>query len=188
MATQPLSNGANPGFEATLWQAADTLRNNLDAAEYTHVVLRLIFLTYISDAFEERRQQQLAEQDEGADPEDRDEYLAENVFWVPKEARCPYRLSNAKQPAIGKLVDVAMVAIERDNPSLKGVLPKEYARPDLDQQRLGEVIDVIATITVGDAESRSKDVLGQQMQEGGRLDAAIRANLRGLGYDLEGIQ
>ncbi len=161
MAKQPPSNGANLGFEATLWQAADKLRNNLDAAEYKHVVLGLIFLKYISDAFEERHQQVLAEQDEGADPEDRDEYLAANVFWVPKEARWPYLLSNAKQPEIGKLVDAAMVAIERDNPSLKGVLPKEYARPDLDKQRLGELIDLIATITVGDAESRSKDVLGR---------------------------
>jgi type I restriction enzyme M protein len=161
-ATPPAStNGANLGFEATLWQAADKLRNNLDAAEYKHVVLGLIFLKYISDAFEERRQQVLAEVDEGADPEDPDEYRAENVFWVPPEARWSQLRDSAKQPTIGKVVDEAMVAIERDNASLKGVLPKDYARPALDKQRLGELIDLIATIGMGDAESRSKDILGR---------------------------
>lgn len=154
-------NGANLGFEATLWQAADKLRNNLDAAEYKHVVLGLIFLKYISDAFEERRQQLLAEVDEGADPEDPDEYRAEHVFWVPPEARWSQLQDSAKQPTIGKVVDEAMVAIERDNASLKGVLPKDYARPALDKQRLGELIDLIATIGMGDAESRSKDILGR---------------------------
>jgi type I restriction enzyme M protein len=154
-------NGANLGFEATLWQAADKLRNNLDAAEYKHVVLGLIFLKYISDAFEERRQQLLAEVDEGADPEDPDEYRAEHVFWVPPEARWSQLQNSAKQPTIGKVVDEAMVAIERDNASLKGVLPKDYARPALDKQRLGELIDLIATIGMGDAESRSKDILGR---------------------------
>jgi type I restriction enzyme M protein len=155
------NNGANLGFEATLWQAADKLRNNLDAAEYKHVVLGLIFLKYISDAFEERRQQLLAEVDEGADPEDPDEYRAEHVFWVPPEARWSQLQDSAKQPTIGKVVDEAMVAIERDNASLKGVLPKDYARPALDKQRLGELIDLIATIGMGDAESRSKDILGR---------------------------
>jgi len=155
------SNGANLGLEATLWQAADKLRNNLDAAEYKHVVLGLIFLKYISDAFEERQQQVLAEVDEGADPEDPDEYRAENVFWVPPEARWAHLQSSAKQPTIGKVVDEAMVAIERDNSSLKGVLPKDYARSALDKQRLGELIDLIAKIGMGDAENRSKDILGR---------------------------
>ncbi len=154
-------NGGDLGFEATLWQAADKLRNNMDAAEYKHVVLGLIFLKYISDAFEERRAQLLAEVDQGADPEHPDEYRAENIFWVPKEARWERLQAQAKQPSIGKLIDDAMVAIERDNPSLKGVLPKEYARPGLDKQRLGELIDLIGTIGLGDRENRSKDILGR---------------------------
>ena len=133
----------------------------MDAAEYKHVVLGLIFLKYVSDAFEERRAQLLAEADQGADPEDPDEYRAENVFWVPKEARWAQLQAQAKQPTIGKLVDDAMVAIERDNPSLKGVLPKEYARPGLDKQRLGELIDLIGSIGLGDRENRSKDILGR---------------------------
>lgn len=154
-------NGAILGFEAALWAAADKLRNNMDAAEYKHVVLGLIFLKYISDAFEERHSQLLKEVEQGADPEDPDEYRAENIFWVPKEARWPFLQANAKQPTIGKLVDDAMVAIERDNRSLKGVLPKDYARPALDKQRLGELIDLIATIGLGDKENRSKDILGR---------------------------
>ena len=142
------SNGGNLGFEATLWLTADKLRNNMDAAEYKHVVLGLIFLKYISDSFEEHRAKLLAGQGDyaGANAEDPDEYKAENVFWVPAEARWSHLQANAKQPTIGKLVDDAMVAIERDNPRLKGVLPKDYARPGLDKQRLGELIDVIATI------------------------------------------
>jgi len=155
------SNGAALGFEATLWAAADKLRNNMDAAEYKHVVLGLIFLKYISDAFEERHAKLLKEVDLGADPEDPDEYRADNIFWVPKEARWSFLQSNAKQSTIGKLVDDAMVAIERDNRSLKGVLPKDYARPALDKQRLGELIDLIAGIGLGDAENRSKDILGR---------------------------
>ncbi|MFZ2472162.1 MAG: class I SAM-dependent DNA methyltransferase [Methanothrix sp.] len=155
------SNGATLGFEATLWAAADKLRNNMDAAEYKHVVLGLIFLKYISDAFEERHAQLLKEVDQGADPEDRDEYRADNIFWVPKEARWSFLQANAKQATIGKFVDDAMVAIERDNRSLKGVLPKDYARPALDKQQLGELIDLIANIGLGDAESRSKDILGR---------------------------
>ena len=122
-------NGANLGFEQTLWLAADKMRNNMDAAEYKHVVLGLIFLKYISDAFEEMHQRLLAQQGEGADPEDADEYRAQNVFWVPQEARWEQLQAKAKQPSIGKLVDAAMDAIERDNPTLKGVLPKQYARP-----------------------------------------------------------
>ena len=153
------SNGGLLGFEATLWQAADKLRNNMDAAEYKHVVLGLIFLKYISDAFEEKHAALAA--DKNSDPEDRDEYVSENIFWVPKEARWMHLQGLAKQPTIGKLVDDAMVAIERDNPSLKGVLPKDYARPSLDKQRLGELIDLIAKIGLGDQANRSRDVLGR---------------------------
>jgi type I restriction enzyme M protein len=141
---------ANLGFEAKLWLTADKLRNNMDAAEYKHVVLGLIFLKYISDTFEEHRAKLIAGKGDyaGANPEDQDEYKAENVFWVPPAARWKYLQDSAKQPTIGKIVDDAMVAIERDNPRLKGVLPKDYARPGLDKQRLGELIDLIATITL----------------------------------------
>lgn len=168
------SNGANLGFEEKLWQAADKMRGHMDSAEYKHVVLGLIFLKYISDAFEERRNQL---QFLAAEPsseyyvkeekerygviEDRDEYTAENIFWVSKEARWSYLQNNAKQPSIGKLIDDAMVAIEKENPKLKGVLPKDYARPALDKHTLGELIDNIGTIGLGDAESRSKDILGR---------------------------
>lgn len=159
------SNGgtANIGFESKLWQAADKLRNNMDAAEYKHVVLGLIFLKYISDTFEEHRAKLVAGEGdyEGADPESADEYKAENVFWVPKEARWSHLQASAKQPTIGKLVDDAMVAIERDNPRLKGVLPKDYARPALDKHRLGELIDLVGTIGLGDKENRARDVLGR---------------------------
>ncbi|MFZ3385241.1 MAG: class I SAM-dependent DNA methyltransferase, partial [Candidatus Methanoperedens sp.] len=155
-------NGANLGFEEKLWQTADKLRNNMDAAEYKHVVLGLIFLKYISDAFEEKNQFLTRESVLGADPEDPDEYRAENVFWVPKEARWEHLKKNAKQPIIGKIIDEAMDAVERDNPSLKGVLSSmNYARPALDKQRLGELIDLIGTIGLGDYESRSKDILGR---------------------------
>ncbi len=131
----------------------------MDAADYKHVVLGLIFLKYISDAFQEQYEALKADKD--ADPEDRDEYTAENVFWVPKGARWEYIQGKAKQTTIGKVIDDAMVAIEKENPSLKGVLPKDYARPALDKQRLGELIDLIATIGLGDKDSRSKDILGR---------------------------
>src|SRR3989304_1156863 len=131
---KPNGNGANLGFEEKLWQTADKLRNNMDAAEYKHVVLGLIFLKYISDAFNELHKRLSAEK--GADPEDVDEYRAENVFYVPKKARWDYLQRNAKQPTIGKLVDDAMDVIEKDNAILKGVLPKNYARPALDKTRL----------------------------------------------------
>ncbi|MBL9172452.1 MAG: SAM-dependent DNA methyltransferase, partial [Verrucomicrobiales bacterium] len=159
---------ANLGFEAKLWLAADKLRNNMDAAEYKHVVLGLIFLKYISDTFEEHRAKLLAGEGDyaGANPEDADEYRAENVFWVPADARWSHLQANAKQPTIGKTVDDAMVAIERDNPRLKGVLPKDYARPGLDKHRLGELIDLIATISLtaaseGEKTHRSVDLLGR---------------------------
>src|SRR3989344_56456 len=141
-------------FEGKLWQAADKLRNNMDAAEYKHVVLGLIFLKYISDAFEEKHSK--LEKDPQSDPEDRDEYIAENVFWVPKQARWSHLQKNAKQPTIGKTLDEAMDAIEKENTTLKGVLPKDYAKPALDKQRLGELIDLIGTIGLGDKESKSK--------------------------------
>ena len=151
-------SSATIGFEAKLWLAADKLRNNMDAAEYKHVVLGLIFLKYISDTFEEHRAKLLAGQGDyaGANAEDPDEYKAENVFWVPAEARWSHLQASAKQPAIGKLVDDAMVAIERDNLRLKGVLPKDYARPGLDKQRLGELIDLIATIS-GEFQDRCRN-------------------------------
>jgi len=128
------TNSATVGYEAELWRMADKLRGNMDAAEYKHVVLGLIFLKYISDAFEEHHARFVAEQDQGADPEDPDEYRAENIFWVPPEARWAHLKAQARQPTIGRLVDDAMAAIERDNPALKGVLPKDYARPALDKQ------------------------------------------------------
>jgi type I restriction enzyme M protein len=152
-------NGANLGFEQTLWQMADKLRGNMDAADYKNVVLGLVFLKYISDAFQERFE--ALKKEPHADPEDRDEYSAENVFWVPKAARWPKLQASAKQPAIGKLLDEAMLAIEKENPSLKGVLAKDYARESLDKHRLGGLIDLIGTIGLGDKESRSKDILGR---------------------------
>jgi type I restriction enzyme M protein len=157
------ASAASLGFEAKLWLAADKLRNNMDAAEYKHVVLGLIFLKYISDAFEEMRAKLIEGKGDfkGANPEDPDEYRADNVFWVPPAARWSYLQGSAKQPAIGKIVDDAMTAIERDNPRLKGVLPKDYARPALDKHRLGELIDLVGTIGLGDRENRSKDILGR---------------------------
>jgi type I restriction enzyme M protein len=157
------NSSANIGFEAKLWLAADKLRSNMDAAEYKHVVLGLIFLKYISDSFEEHHTKLLAGEGElaGANPEDPDEYRAENIFWVPPAARWSYLQNSAKQPTIGKIVDDAMVAIERDNPRLKGILPKDYARSALDKNRLGELIDLIGTIGMGDQASRSKDILGR---------------------------
>ena len=151
--------GSNLGFEERLWTAADKLRGTMDASEYKHVVLGLIFLKYISDTFEEVHQR--LQQEEYADPEDRDEYAAENVFWVPKDARWEKLKTNAKSPEIGILIDNAMKAIEEDNPRLKGVLSKDYARPSLDKTRVGQLIDLISTIGLGDAESRSKDILGR---------------------------
>jgi type I restriction enzyme M protein len=172
--TRKNSNGGNLGFEEKLWQAADKMRGHMDPAEYKHIVLGLIFLKYISDAFEERHKQLeiwtaepsseyfvAEERSRYGVIEDKDEYLAENIFYVPRDARWNYLQANAKQPTIGKLVDDAMLAIEKGNPQLKGVLPKDYARPTLDKHTLGELIDLIGTIGLGDAESRSKDILGR---------------------------
>jgi len=185
-AKQRTNNGANVGFEEKLWAAADKMRGHLDPAEYKHVALGLIFLKYISDSFEELHKRLIAQaqseweqaaQEAAAhgqdpdklreswsaatDPEDRDEYTAENVFWVPQPARWSYLQDNAKQPTVGKLIDDAMDAIEHENPGLRGVLPKRYAREDLDKRRLGELIDLIGNISMGDTESKSKDVLGR---------------------------
>ncbi|MHB8232427.1 MAG: class I SAM-dependent DNA methyltransferase [bacterium] len=153
------NNESELTFTAKLWQAADKMRNNMDAAEYKHVVLGLIFLKYISDAFIERYTELLNDKD--SDPEERDYYTQDNIFYVPQKARWDYLQGNAKQPEIGKLIDDAMDEIEKNNPSLKGVLPRNYARPTLDKQRLGELIDLIGTIGLGEKENRSKDILGR---------------------------
>ncbi len=147
------------GYENQLWQMADALRGSMDAAEYKHVVLGLIFLKYISDAFEERHAELIDEWGKEA-AEDRDEYIAENIFWVPPEARWQKLQAQAHQPTIGRTVDDAMTAIERDNSALKDVLPKDYARPNLDKTRLGLVVDMVSNIKVGGAEARATDVLG----------------------------
>jgi len=160
------NNGHGLGFEATLWQTADKLRNNMDAAEYKHVVLGLIFIKYISDSFEEKRQKLIKSED---DPEDRDCYTASDfpnkgdkpTFYVPQKARWQQLQDKAKLPEVGKLIDDAMELIEKENPTLKGVLPKDYARPSLDKRRLGELIDLIGTIGLGDEESKKKDILGR---------------------------
>ena len=159
-ASSPRS-GAVTGYEAELWKMADALRGSMDAAEYKHVVLGLIFLKYISDAFAETHDRLQAEAGQHADPEDPDEYRAENVFYVPPEARWPKLRDQAKNPEIGQRIDSAMTTIERDNPSLKDVLPKNYARPALDRQRLGQLVDQISNIAIGDREARSRDVLGR---------------------------
>jgi type I restriction enzyme M protein len=149
-------------LEKQLWKAADKLRKNIDAAEYKHIVQGLIFLKYISDSFEEHFAKLQAGVGEyaGADPEDKDEYKAENVFFVPSEARWSFLLAQAKQTKIGTFVDEAMDAIEKENPSLKGVLPKVFARQNLDPTSLGGLIDLVGNIALGDAKSRSADVLG----------------------------
>jgi type I restriction enzyme M protein len=152
-------NGANLGFEAEMFQAADKLRGNLDPSEYKHVVLGLIFLKYISDSFESKHSVLLS--DDSAAAEDPGEYLAENIFWVPKEARWPYLQANSKQPSIGKFIDNAMSAIEARNDSLKGVLPKEYSRPALNKVVIGELVDLISGIVLYQSGARATDVLGR---------------------------
>ena len=155
-------NGGNLGFENKLWEMADKLRGHMDAAEYKHVVLGLIFLKYISDAFQEKYEELKAKQEtEFADPEDRDEYLAANIFWVPPEARWEAIQAAAPQPTIGHVIDDAMTAIERENPSLRGVLPKDYSRPTLDKVRLGELVKLVGDIDLKGRESGLKDPLGR---------------------------
>lgn len=175
-----MANGTLPlGFESKLWAAADALRNNMDAAEYKHVVLGLIFLKYISDAFEARYEYLRSAVDNPRDEyfprsdlpnrsvaietllEDKDEYVASSIFWIPKEARWAHLKANAPQPKIGTIVDDAMTAIERDNPSLKGVLPRDFARVGLDKQRLGQLINLVSDIGLGSPADRAKDVLGR---------------------------
>lgn len=146
-------------IEAELWAMADKLRGSMDAALYKHVALGLLFLKYISDAFEEKHA--ALSKDQYADPEDRDEYTADRIFWVPKSARWAQLQAKARQPDIGRLVDQAMEAIEKDNPSLKGVLPKDYANPSLDKTQLGGVIDLVSNIGLGGKEHRDKDLMGR---------------------------
>lgn len=152
-------NGGNLGFEAEMFKAADKLRGNMEPSDYKHVALGLIFLKYISDAFEAKHQALLAEDIQAA--EDKDEYLADNVFWVPKEARWSHLQANAKLATIGILIDDAMRIIEKDNESLKGVLPKDYARPALNKVMLGELIDLISNISLNEAGHASRDILGR---------------------------
>jgi hypothetical protein len=172
--TQNKTNGSNLDFEAQLWAAADKMRGHMDASEYKHVCLGLIFLKYISDAFEEKREQLLfgfsdpksewfiKDEPQRADAaENRDEYLAANVFWLPPEARWHTIKAKAKSPEIGKVIDDAMGAIERENPTLKGVLPRDYARPSLDKVRLGGLVDIISNIGFNESAAKSKDVLGR---------------------------
>jgi len=168
MARQP-HNGDPLGFEDTLWKAADKLRGSMYSSEYKHVVLGLVFLKYVDDAFGERRAQLAADLEadgitgDQAEEllESRDEYTAEGVFWVPPEARWDHLQANAKQPEIGKIIDAAMDAVEAENPTLRGVLPKNFARPSLDVRRLGELVDLIAGLGLGSAEHREKDLLGR---------------------------
>ena len=150
-------SSANIGFEETLWKSADKLRGSMDSAEYKYVVLGLIFMKYISDKFE-TKYEELVEEGDGFE-EDRDEYEAENIFWVPKEARWGYLKDNAKDPKIGQIIDDAMILIEKENTTLKGVLDKRYARPELDKRRLGELIDLISTIKLH--KNGEKDLLGR---------------------------
>ena len=158
-AKAPAGQGAQLGFEAELFKAADKLRGNMEPSDYKHVVLGLIFLKYISDTFEAKHAALMAEDPLAA--EDKDEYTADNIFWVPKEARWSHLRANAKHPAIGVFIDEAMRAIEKDNESLKGVLPKDYARPALNKVMLGELIDLLSNIGLGDEAHRAKDILGR---------------------------
>ncbi len=156
------NNGANLGFENKLWEMADKMRGHMDSGEYKHVALGLIFLKYISDAFQARHDAlKAAAKSDYTDPEDRDEYAAANIFWVPKDARWEKIQAEAKQPTIGKIIDDAMAAIEKENPILKGVLPKDYSRPALDKHRLGELVDIIGNVDLQAKKSGVKDPLGR---------------------------
>jgi len=167
----------NVELKRNLWQAADKLRNNMDAAEYKHGVLGLIFLKYIPDTFDALYLKLGVEKNEtGAAPEDKDEYTAERLFYVPQQARWKRPQGRAKRPTIGKDIDDAMDAIEKDNPSLKDVLPKDYTRPALDKQRLGELIDLIG--------SNLTAMLKEQMQKAQTIDRAIKNNLKEIGYTI----
>ena len=148
----------NLEFENKLWEMADKLRGNIEPSDYKDVVLGLIFLKYISDSFEEKYNELVAE-GEGFE-EDRDAYIASNVFYVPPSARWEHIKNNAKQSTIGQIIDDAMIAIERENKSLKGVLPKNYARPELDKTKLGELIDLFS-FNLGNKEAKAQDILGR---------------------------
>ena len=157
-----MANNKTESFEQQLWKAADKLRKNIDAAEYKHIVLGLIFLRYISDAFDSLYEKLKADVGEyaDADPEDIDEYRAENIFFVPEKARWNYLKANAKNPEIGKMIDEAMEAIEKENPSLKGVLPKGYAKANIDPINLGGLIDLFSNVAFDEAKKKSADILG----------------------------
>jgi type I restriction enzyme M protein len=157
------SNGGDLGIESELFKAADKLRGNMEPSDYKHVALGLIFLKHISDSFEAKRAELLADYPAGA--EDRDEYAADNVFWVPPTARWSHLQANAKQPSIGKMIDEAMIAIEKDNENLKGVLPKDYARPALNAVMLGELIDLISGIALGQGKGEARDLLGRVYED-----------------------
>lgn len=162
-----IDNGSDLGIEAALFKAADKLRGNMEPSDYKHVALGLIFLKYISDAFEAKRLELLPEDAEVPQgtrvkpSEDRDEYAAENIFWVPPTARWSHLQANAKLPSIGKMIDEAMIAIEKDNENLKGVLPKDYGRPALNAVMLGELIDLISGIALGEGKDKARDLLGR---------------------------
>lgn len=157
------NNKTNESFEKQLFKAADKLRKNIDAAEYKHVVLGLVFLKYISDSFEElyNKLKEGKGEYEGADPEDQDEYRAQNVFWVPQNARWSYLHSRAKLPSIGTDLDEAMEIIEKENPTLKGILAKVFAKPNLDKAALGGLLDLISNTALGSEAAKSKDLLGR---------------------------
>ena len=163
MPKKPSANSTEPALETRLFQAADMLRNNIDAAEYKHIVLGLVFLKYISDSFEALHSEIAAQQGDYqyADAEDQDEYQAKNVFWVPQEARWSHLHGRARLPTIGKELDAAMEKIEQENPSLKGILPKVYEKPNLSHATLGDLIDLIGDIALGSAAAKSKDILGK---------------------------
>jgi len=187
--TKPRNVASLDTIEKTLWAAADKLRGHLDAAEYKHVVLGLIFLKYISDAFQTRYDElaEEAKEDKGIDPEERDEYTAEGVFWVPKEARWGRLQRAAKDPKIGAMIDEAMMAIERENPRLKDVLPKGFARPSLDKRRLGEIVDLISDVGFGGTTEGGPDVLGRVYEYFLGKFAAAEGKLGGEFYTPEPV-
>ena len=190
----------NAGVQAMLDAAADALRNNMDAAEYKHVVLGLNFLKYISDAFEAKHAELKSQRTEVADPEDPDEYRTVSIFWVPKEALWAHLRASALQPKIGTIVDDAMAAIERDNTSLKGVLPKDYARPGLDKQRLGQLINMISDLGLDSPADRVKDILGRvyeyflsqfasaEGKKGGQLYARVSTRDQNLDLQVDALK
>ncbi|MDP3277934.1 MAG: class I SAM-dependent DNA methyltransferase [Deltaproteobacteria bacterium] len=177
-------SGALIGIEETLWLAADKLRGSMDPGEYKHVVLGLLFLKYVSDAFDERR---AAIEAEGGDVDDRDEYTAEEVFFVPEKARWKELQKHARQPDIGTRVDAAMEAIEKDNAVLRGVLPKDYARPQLDKRRLGELVDLFASVTLYDKNARAKDLLGRVYEYFLKMFASAEGRLGGDFYTPQSV-